>query len=795
MDEGSPLLPANNSCTAGIKRSVSSCTAGIKRSVSSCTAGIKRSVSSCTAGIKRSVSSCTAGIKKSVGSCGACIKKSLSIWSLFYLFCFLSGQYINFEILKKPSSPESPSGLQSGATSESPSGPQSRPPSGATSESPSQPPLGTTSEPPESPSGSQSRPPSGATSESPSGPPLEATSESPESPSGPPLGASSESPESPSESPESPSESPESPSEALSGATPGPPSGTAPGSPSGATSESPESPSESPESPSESPESPSESPESPSESPESPSEALSGATPGPPSGTAPGSPSGATSESPGVTPGLQSRSATSESPGVTPGLQSRSQSGATSESPGVTSGLQSGSQSGATSRSSSESSCKKFISVLALLLFAGQILVYFGYVGTALAVEGFTIANVSYTTSIGNDKIICMLPQEHWKFTTAITISTIAAFFSYSLMTFFVLIPVNSIHCCSSKCCCSKCCCSEGCCTAYIEALRDSALSPFNDDEESSKLSAKEMGYFFTNYVVVLGLFICSFISSFLYAHSVFNRGYCWMNALYLAMIVLHLCSQFCAIHSCFIFSKIIYKVTNKLKNLAKTMEQVNVSKPIKADSEMLSTLKSLVEVEKDVQSKKELESIQDLLKPNKDKEEVDRGLYHWLQKMDQNFIKQVKPMLELFGLWFIVHWTLYALTTVLLSAFIVQIIIEVIQYNFNTAGSFLPNGEADTKAPYVFYVVFFTLVHAYLFLYPCFRAAAIGTARMELISTISKKQWINIPLSVQNNFVQYLTSEKFAFRVPLFCANVAFGFNWAFVSFFIAICGAYLRF
>ena len=99
-----------------------------------------------------------------------------------------------------------------------------------------------------------------------------------------------------------------------------------------------------------------------------------------------------------------------------------------------------------------------------------------------------------------------------------------------------------------------------------------------------------------------------------------------------------------------------------------------------------------------------------------------------------------------------------------LLSAFIVQIIIEIMQYNFKSVDSFLPNGEADTKAPYVLYVVFFTLVHAYLFLYPCFRAAAIATARAILIKNISEKEWQNIPLSIQTSFVEYLKSQKFAF-------------------------------
>ena len=91
--------------------------------------------------------------------------------------------------------------------------------------------------------------------------------------------------------------------------------------------------------------------------------------------------------------------------------------------------------------------------------------------------------------------------------------------------------------------------------------------------------------------------------------------------------------------------------------------------------------------------------------------------------------------------------------------------------------------------------VVFFTLVHAYLFLYPCFRAAAIATARAKMISAISKRRWLNIPLSSQNNFVQYLISQKFAFRVPLFCASIPIGFNWVFVSFFVPVLGAYLSF
>ena len=207
---------------------------------------------------------------------------------------------------------------------------------------------------------------------------------------------------------------------------------------------------------------------------------------------------------------------------------------------------------------------KKFFSVVALIPFAGQVIVYIGYVGTAFLVEGFTIANTSLIvmSPTDNNSINCTLPQEHWKFATAVTISAIAAIFSYGLMTFFILIVDNVIRCGTSE--------NDHCCTAYMKAFRDGALSPYND--ESSELYTKQTCYFFTNYVVVLVLFLSSAASSVYYATTVYDRSYCWINTVYLAMIVLQLISHFCAIQSCFIFSKIVYKVTNRLNKLAKNI-------------------------------------------------------------------------------------------------------------------------------------------------------------------------------------------------------------------------------
>ena len=145
-------------------------------------------------------------------------------------------------------------------------------------------------------------------------------------------------------------------------------------------------------------------------------------------------------------------------------------------------------------------------------------------------------------------------------------------------------------------------------------------------------------------------------------------------------MIVLQLISQFCAIQSCFIFSKIVYKVTNKLNKLAEKMDQINKETAIRVPSE--GNIAELINAY------------------DKGKEWIDREHFSELLKFDRAFIEKVKRTLDFFGIWFVFHWTLYALTTVLLSAFIVENIIEVLQYDFRSVDDLLPNSEVRTRAP-----------------------------------------------------------------------------------------------
>ena len=393
-------------------------------------------------------------------------------------------------------------------------------------------------------------------------------------------------------------------------------------------------------------------------------------------------------------------------------------------------------------------------SAAGLILFVCQMIVYVVCLFTTVTIEGWTIANSSFVENTSSaDSIDCMLPKEHWKFTTAITIGTISAFISYVLITFVILIPINGSQRRSDTSGTSDGSqrrsntsgtndgnSTEGYCITCKKVYRDSTLSPYDNNDESSKLSTTEKICFFTNYLVVLILFIAAFISSVVYANIVYKRDYCWINALYLAMMVLHLSSHFCAIHSCFLFSKIVYQVTNKLNKLCEEMnraiselqyapepaspsEEVQHTPPVSPSESRPNSGNRTSESDRE-----DLACIKQLLVNEKHNKKVDRECYHRLQEIDQDFMKEVKPTLKLIGYWFIFHWAMFALTTVLNTAFIVQIIIDVIQYNVQSANSLLPNIEADVKVPYLFYVISFTLFHAYLFLYPCFRAAAIAT-------------------------------------------------------------------
>ena len=471
---------------------------------------------------------------------------------------------------------------------------------------------------------------------------------------------------------------------------------------------------------------------------------------------------------------------------------------------------------------------KIVVSVAGLAFFGLQFVLYFGHVVTAVGVEVSRITSIGVMrevdsttcivnrTNIDNCSIVngtiidgltycttncsyhdchmkCTLPDEHWKFSTAIAIGSIASFLSFSLLTCLILIPLNrarrdrSLENTTRRFC-------ESCCSNFLCKKPNYALSPFHD---TFKLQNIEMKCFYMKYIFVHLLFFCCFVFSIWYVFEI-SFAYrlneqnqtvrlnnlniaCWNNIFNMIRICLHLVSLFCSIQSCFIFSKIVYKVTYLMNELSNKITRL-------LDFHQLPDTSNTDIVD---------ESLKILLESNNEKE-VNKGRYIWLQKLDQHFINEVEPTLNLFGIWFIVHWVSYALTTMLLTGYILQILMHAAAgHPLASKKDLLPNTcsiDPRITGVYFFYIVSFTLLHAYLFLYPCFRASAIAVARAKLIHDVSTKRWENVSSSLQIKFVNYLTTQNFAFRVPLFCATIPFGFNWVYVSFFVAICGVYLR-
>ena len=108
---------------------------------------------------------------------------------------------------------------------------------------------------------------------------------------------------------------------------------------------------------------------------------------------------------------------------------------------------------------------------------------------------------------------------------------------------------------------------------------------------------------------------------------------------------------------------------------------------------------------------------IKELLE-SQDKAKQERGRYYLLRNIDGNFIDCVKPILDLFGYWFILHWVLYGLSTVLLSASVVELVVDI--FKPSPMDKVVPIEDELLKKVYIVYVVFYTLEHTYLFIYPC---------------------------------------------------------------------------
>ena len=390
------------------------------------------------------------------------------------------------------------------------------------------------------------------------------------------------------------------------------------------------------------------------------------------------------------------------------------------------------------------------------------------------------VCRITNSSCILNETDNCTLPHEYWKISTAVTLSTFAASLSYILMTVFILIPANKCRCwCKFD---EQSIFHQLCCTTVRKLFKEGAfLSPFNVCTDDGLTCAQRV-CFFLNYFFSLVVFAIYTTASIVYAGFVDSILHCMVIDFNLAWYILHALFHFCAIHSCFIFSKVIYIATNKLEKILTEFDKVDKScTTINCDQLEKYTPESDREI-----LKKMLESGNETERKN--------GQYYLLQNIYLGFIKQVKPTLDLLGYWFIVHWLFHALTTVLLSAVVIELLVNPLQYKMIKVDEIVNIEDDGLKAAYLVYIIFFTLEHAYLFVYPCFRAASVAVARVKLTNEVLKKRWRHISLYVTNSFVQYLTSQNFAFKVSIFCAELSFGLSMACVSLILALYGGLIK-
>ena len=505
-----------------------------------------------------------------------------------------------------------------------------------------------------------------------------------------------------------------------------------------------------------------------------------------------------------------------------------------------------------TSRHRYEWKCVIF-AVIQAILFGGFVATNIAHVTLNIVVEVCRIMHITCSPRIfenDSDEVNCTMPYQYWKISTAILASTTAELVSYISMAVVLYLIYGYFSCCKPN--------SHCCCASVKKALeQNKPFSPFCDlctfcQNSSTALTPEQPTWFIRHYFICMFIFIGT-IAVIVYGGKMYQRYPCQINGINLASYVLFLICQFCSIQSVFIFSKIVYIITGKLKQLVKAMDKV-----IYNDEEKIATDKATNKVPNGATneatneatnkapnrttneaainkvpngasneapneatnkapngatdkapngatneatnkaSNKATKDLRDDLKigdvNNLNEHEVNEKYYR-LQNIDQDFIKKAKPILKLFGVWFILHWILNALTTVLLSAVIIELVLDLIAYKWQNAGKFIiPTKDVGLEAAYIAYLVLFVMGHAYLFVYPCFRAASITATREKLIVDVSRSQWHHIPQSVKTDLISYLKTQNFSFKVPLGCAEFSFNFTMAFVSLFIGILGGFLN-
>ena len=277
------------------------------------------------------------------------------------------------------------------------------------------------------------------------------------------------------------------------------------------------------------------------------------------------------------------------------------------------------------------------------------------------------------------------------------------------------------------------------------------SLEPFCIDEEidiSTKIYLPESIYFIVILVSNLVLWAACvgvfWTAHFEKEHYYEGEGVRLSRCMEVAGFWMYMYSLLCTIVSCFIFSKVAYSVNYRC-----------------------------------------LELYKGFIKPPDNINTLD-----WLIQQDDKFTKMAQQTLYWFEIWFTMHWGFYIATSFLSIALVFDILVKYIQAELKTPTD-SAIGFSETE---LIVVSLFTLQHCFLFLYPCFKAAAVTVSREKLIKKVNAFSASKLEHDEKKTYIQHLKDKKFGFRISFFCARLRFGFNVAYISIFIGLSGVLLK-
>ena len=344
------------------------------------------------------------------------------------------------------------------------------------------------------------------------------------------------------------------------------------------------------------------------------------------------------------------------------------------------------------------------------------------------------------------------------------------ASFSGTASYFFMIFALNSNN-------------LKSCCPCITKEVEGSLLSPFSDE---FSLKKKQSSYFFIIFLVNIFVYLGSVVVFFTIFGQLIDRS---DSAFHKSVDSLGLVSQFiswfCAILSCFIFSKVAYSVANIcIDDLYRYLNIVasnnEIAEIVRGDSGAQQILKSY-------------DIVNELTKCSLTvTEPTPLGVSYFsiLKDVDQWYVKKNKASLRIYSFWFAIHWLMYTITAFMSITNVIQHIVRDM-YGDNIEC----HGEQNAMCRLsLAYDLLFAISHCILFIYPCYRAATVTSSRNILINRISRDNWFLVPLEQKQAFLLYLNSEDCTFKVSILCASVTFGFNLAYFSIFAGIMSIILK-